>query len=152
MSTTSTEPPAIPKLLELLDLGGCIITIDAMGCQKEIATQIIDQKADYVLSLKGNQGKLTGVVSRWFEKARSADFEGIEHSYHSSTESAHSRIEIRQYWSVPVSELGELTNQKAWSGLKSVGMVVCERRLWNKTTMEVRFYIRHLQRIKCPAV
>ena len=57
-----------------------------------------------------------------------------------TTSSGYGRIEIRQYWSVPVSALGELTNQEQWSGLKSVGMVVCERRLWNKTTVEVRFY------------
>ena len=69
----------------------------------------------------------------------------IEHSYHQTTESGHGRIEIRQYWSVPVSELDRLTNQQAWSGLKSVGMVVCERRLWNQTTIEVRFYISSLE-------
>lgn len=94
----TNEITAIPKLLELLSIAGCIITIDAMGCQKEIATKIIDKKADYVLALKGNQGKLSEEVSRWFEKARSNDFEGIEHSYHQTTEGAHGRIEIRQYW------------------------------------------------------
>lgn len=145
VDSKSNEITAIPKLLELLDIAGCIITIDAMGCQKEIATQIVNQKADYVLALKGNQGKLADLVSLWFEKARSNDFEGIEHSYHSSTESAHGRIEIRQYWSVPVSELDALPNQQQWSGLRSVGMVVCERRLWNKTTIEVRFYISSLE-------
>lgn len=145
VDSKSNQITAIPKLLELLDIAGCIITIDAMGCQKEIATQIINQKADYVLALKGNQGKLADVVSLWFEKARSNDFEGIEHNYHSSTESAHGRIEIRQYWSVPVSELDALPNQQQWSGLRSVGMVVCERRLWNKTTIEVRFYISSLE-------
>lgn len=136
------EITAIPKLLELLDIAGCIITIDAMGCQKEIVTEIINQKADYVLALKGNQGKLSDEMSRWFDQARSNDFEGIEHSYHQTTESAHGRIEIRQYWSVPVEGLNELPNQQQWSGLRSVGMVVCERRLWNKTTIEVHFYIQ----------
>lgn len=82
VDSKSNEITAIPKLLELLDIAGCIIMIDAMGCQKEIATQIINQKADYVLALKGNQGKLSDEISRWFEKARSNDFAGIEHSYH----------------------------------------------------------------------
>jgi predicted transposase YbfD/YdcC len=141
----SNEITAIPKLLDMLELAGCIITIDAMGCQKEIATQIIAKKADYVLALKGNQGKLSEEVSRWFEQGRKQGFAGIEHSYHETTEAGHGRIEIRQYWSVPVSALGELTQQKQWSGLKSVGMVVCERRLWNKTTLEVRFYISSLE-------
>jgi predicted transposase YbfD/YdcC len=145
VDSKSNEITAIPKLLELLDIAGCIITIDAMGCQKEIATQIINQKADYVLALKGNQGKLSDEISRWFEKARSNDFAGIEHSYHQTTESAHGRISIRQYWSVPVSELDALPNQQQWSRLQSVGMVVCERRLWNKTTIEVRFYVSSLE-------
>lgn len=144
VNSKSNEITAIPKLLELLDIAGCIITIDAMGCQKEIATQIINQKADYLLALKGNQGK-SDELSRWFEQVRSNDFEGIEHSYHQITESGHGRIEIRQYWSVPVCQLGELPNQQQWSGLRSVGMVVCERRLWNKTTIEVRFYISSLE-------
>lgn len=145
VSSKSNEITAIPKLLELLDIAGCIITIDAMGCQKEIATQIINQKADYLLALKGNQGKLSDELSRWFEQVRSNEFEGIKHSYHQTTESGHGRIEIRQYWSVPVCQLGELPNQQQWSGLRSVGMVVCERRLWNKTTIEVRFYISSLE-------
>lgn len=129
----------------MLELAGCIITIDAMGCQKEIAAQIIDKKADYVLALKGNQGKLCAEVNHWFEHAHEQGFAGMEHSYHETTEAGHGRIQIRQYWSVPVSALGELTQQKQWSGLKSVGMVVCERRLWNKTTLEVRFYISSLE-------
>ncbi len=141
----SNEITAIPKLLELLDIAGCIITIDAMGCQKEIASQIINKKADYVLALKGNQGKLEDEVSSWFEKAKSKNFAGIEYSYHCTTDSAHGRIEIRQYWSVPVEQLGELPNPQKWLGLRSVGMVVCERRLWNKTTIEVRFYISSLE-------
>lgn len=145
VDSKSNEITAIPKLLELLNIVGCIITIDAIGCQKEIAAQIIDKKADYVLALKGNQGKLESEVGSWFEKAKSNNFAGIEYSYHHTTESAHGRIEIRQYWSVPVEQLGELPNQQKWLGLQSVGMVVCERRLWNKTTIEVRLYISSLE-------
>jgi predicted transposase YbfD/YdcC len=141
----SNEITAIPKLLELLEIAGCIITIDAMGCQKEIAAQIINKKADYVLALKGNQGKLDEEVSSWFKKAKSNNFADIEYSYHCTTESAHGRIEIRQYWSVAVEQIGELTNQHKWLGLRSLCMVVCERRLWNKTTIEVRFYISSLE-------
>ena len=145
VDSKSNEITAIPKLLELLDIVGCIITIDAIGCQKEIAAQIIGKKADYVLALKGNQGRLEDEVGSWFEKAKSNNFEGVEYSYHHTTESAHGRIEIRQYWSVPVAQLGELPNQQKWLGLQSVGMVVCERRLWNKTTIEVRLYISSLE-------
>jgi predicted transposase YbfD/YdcC len=140
----SNEITAIPKLLDMLELAGCIITIDAMGCQKEIATKIIHKKADYVLALKGNQGKLHEELTHWEEQQRANGFSGIEHSYHQTTESGHGRIEIRQYWSVSVNELVGLTKQEQWLGLRSVGMVVCERRLWNKTTIEVRFYISSL--------
>jgi predicted transposase YbfD/YdcC len=145
----SNEITAIPKLLEMLSIRGCIVTIDAMGCQKEIATQIIDKQADYVLALKGNQGKLYQQVSQqvsdWFEQARHREFRDMEHSYYTTTCSGHGRIEIRQCWSVPVSALGQLAHHEQWSGLKIVGIVVCERRLWNKTTVEVRFYISSLE-------
>lgn len=141
----SNEITAIPKLLEMLEISGCIITIDAMGCQREIASQIINKQADYVLALKGNQGKLYEQVNTWFEQARQQEFKDIAHSYYQTISSGHGRIEIRQYWSIPISALGQLTNQEQWSGLKSVGMVVCERRLWNKTTVEVRFYISSLE-------
>ena len=145
VDSKSNEITAIPKLLELLDIVGCIITIDAIGCQKEIATTIIAKKADYVLALKRNQGKLEDAVNSWFEKAKNNNFEGANYSYHHTTQSAHGRIEIRKYWSVPIEELGELPNPEKWLGLRSVGMVLCERRLWNKTTVEVRLYISSLE-------
>lgn len=145
IDSKSNEITAIPKLLELLDIVGCIITIDAMGCQKEIAGTIIAKKADYVLALKGNQGKLEDAVNSWFEEAKSNNFDGVDYSYHHTTESAHGRVEIRQYWSVHIEQLKKLPNMEKWLGLRSVGMVVCERRLWNKTTIEVRLYISSLE-------
>ena len=69
----SNETTAIPALLDVLEVAGCIITIDAMGCQKEIAAKIIGKKADYVLALKGNQGKLHEQVEQWFKQARRND-------------------------------------------------------------------------------
>jgi len=72
----SNEITAIPELLKLLEITGCIITIDAMGTQKAIAASIIDQKADYILALKGNQGNLHKAVKQWFEQARTQQFEG----------------------------------------------------------------------------
>jgi len=138
----SNEITAIPELLKLLEITGCIITIDAMGTQKAIAASIIDQKAD-ILALKGNQGNLHKAVKQWFEQARTQQFEGIEHSYYETRESAHDRLEIRQYWTVPADVLGG-TFQSEWMGLQSLGMVVSERRLWNKTTYEVRYYISSL--------
>lgn len=139
----SNEITAIPELLNMLEIAGCIITIDAMGCQKTIAKTIIDKQADYILALKGNQGSLHTAVRQWFEKAQAQEFEGIDYSYYETTQGNHDRIEIRKCWTVPVSVLeGKYTQQ--WAKLCSIGMVVSERRLWNKTTHEVRYYISSL--------
>lgn len=143
VSDKSNEITAIPELLKLLEMTGCIITIDAMGCQKAIAASIIDRKADYILALKGNQGNLHKAVKQWFEQARSQQFEAREYSYYETRESAHDRLEIRQYWTVPADVLGG-DFQSEWMGLQSIGMVISERRLWNKTTYEVRYYISSL--------
>ena len=140
----SNEVTAIPALLELLEIEESIITIDAMGCQKEIAALIIKKKGDYLLALKGNQKLLHKDVKNWFELARKEKFAGREHSYYQQIEAGHHRVEKRQIWTVAVSELLPLHNQSLWAGLKTVVMVVSERRLWNKTTTEVRFYLSSL--------
>jgi predicted transposase YbfD/YdcC len=140
----SNEVTAIPALLELLEIEKSIITIDAMGCQKEIAALIIKKKADYILALKGNQKLLHKDVKNWFELARKEEFAGREHSYYQQIEAGHHRVEKRQIRTVAISELSSLHNQSLWTGLKTVVMVVSERRLWNKTTTEVRFYLSSL--------
>jgi predicted transposase YbfD/YdcC len=140
----SNELTAIPALLELLEMEESIITIDAMGCQKEIAALIIKKKGDYLLALKGNQNLIHKDVKNWFELARKEEFAGREHSYYQQIEGGHHRVEKRQIWTVPVSELPPLHNQSLWTELKTVVMVISERRLWNKTTTEVRFYLSSL--------
>lgn len=140
----SNEITAIPALLELLDIKGSIITIDAMGTQTEIAKKIIDKKADYVLALKANHPTLYNQVKQWFEAASALSFQGIDVSYDHRIEKGHHRTEIRQVWSVPIWALGELYQPKIWAGLQSVVMVVRERRLWNQTTREVHFYLSSL--------
>lgn len=140
----SNEITAIPALIELLDIAGCIITIDAMGTQTAIASQIKDVKADYVLALKGNHPTLHEQVKVWFEQHLSEGFEGIIHAYDKRIEKGHHRTERRQVWYVPVSQLPPLHNQDAWPGLKCVVIVVRVRRLWNKTTREVQFYLTSL--------
>lgn len=139
----SNEITAITALLNLLEIAGCIITIDAIGCQQSIAQTIIDKKADYILALKGNQGSLHKAVKEWFEQARIQEFKGIEYSYYETIESNHLRISIRKCWTVPISLLGGKYAQQ-WAGIRSIGMIVSERRLWNKTTYEVRYYISSL--------
>ncbi len=104
----SNEITAIPPLLELLDLTGCIVTIDAMGTQTEIAQKIIAKKADYVLALKANHPTLYLQVKQWFEQSLLTQFAGIDVSYDKRIEKAHHRTEIREVWSVPVSALGDI--------------------------------------------
>ncbi len=140
----SNEITAIPALLELLNLAGCIITIDAMGTQTAIASQIFNAKADYVLSLKGNHPTLHGQVKDWFEQNLRSGFEGITNSYDERIEKGHHRTEKRQVWCVPISQLPPLHNHSDWLGLKCVVMVVRVRHLWNKTTHEVQFYLTSL--------
>jgi predicted transposase YbfD/YdcC len=141
----SNEITAVPLLLKLLNLKGAVVTLDAMGTQTQIAAQIKQAEGDYVLALKGNQGKLTQQVENWFNQAQAQDWQGIDYSYHETIESGHHRIEIRQVWAVPVTQLLPLHRQGQWAGLTTVVMVRSTRQLWNKTTTEVRFYMSSLE-------
>lgn len=145
VSDQSNEITAIPALLELLDLSGCIITLDAMGTQTAIASQIYQAKADYVLALKANHPTLYAQVKAWFETAQDQGFEGIEVSVDKRIESGHHRLETRQVFCVPVTQLPPLHQQQDWIGLQSVVMVVRTRQLWNKTTHQVHFYLTSLE-------
>lgn len=149
VSEKSNEITAIPALLELLNLAGCIITIDAMGTQPAIATQIYNAKANYVLALKANHPTLYGQVKTWFEQAQAQGFEGITVSYDERVEKGHHRTEKRLVWSVSISQLPTLDQQGDWVGLQSVVMVVRVRHLWNKTTREVQFYLTSLESDAC---
>lgn len=140
----SNEITAIPALLELLDLAGCIITIDAMGTQTAIAATIYNTKADYVLALKANHPTLHEQVKAWFEQAQAQGFKGVNFSYNVDVEKGHHRTKKQLVWSVHVSQLPPLHNQDDWVGLQSVVMVVRLRHLWNKTTRAVQFYLTSL--------
>ena len=96
----SNELTAIPELLKVIDIHGCIVTIDAMGTQKEIAKQIVEQDGDYVLALKGNQGTLFEDVQQIFASAQSQDFKDIDNDYYETLDAGHGRIEKRRYWSL----------------------------------------------------
>ena len=141
----SNEITAVPLLLKLLNLKGTIVTLDAMGTQREIASQIKQSEGDYVLALKGNQGKLSQQVSDWFEQAQAKNWQGIESSYYEKVETGHNRIETRQVWAVSITQLPPLHRQSQWMGLTTVVMVKSTRQLWNKTTTAVRFYISSLE-------
>jgi predicted transposase YbfD/YdcC len=140
----SNEITAIPLLLELLALKGCIVTIDAMGCQTEIAAQIIKQEADYVLSLKGNQGTLYEEVEEYFAWAESINYKDVEYDYCRTLEKDHGRIEERRCW---VTEDTEWFVEKAeWAGLRSFVMVEAGREVMGQAaTVERRYFISSLR-------
>lgn len=140
----SNEITAIPALLELIDIQGAVITIDAMGTQTEIVRLIRAQKADYVLALKTNHPTLHQEVKNWFDKARTSNFEGLTVSHDRRIEKGHHRTEKRLVWAVPLSEFGGLYKQGQWSGLQTIVMVERTRHLWNKVTHEVQFYLSSL--------
>lgn len=138
----SNEITALPVLLRQLAVSGCIVTIDAMGCQKEIAQQIIEQDGDYVFGLKGNQGTLHREVEESFTHAQASHFEEIEHDYHKTVDKGHGRIEIREYWTISDSEyITYLNAQRNWKGLRSIGMVRSQRRSGEQVSQETRYYI-----------
>ena len=138
----SNEITAIPKLLELLDVAGAIVTIDAMGCQKEIARTIRAAGADYVLAVKDNQPTLYAQVQSLLNEARLENFASMPHDYYEETDGDHGRIEQRRVWCTnQVQWIGE---REAWPGLTSIAMVESQRTCAGKTTEERRYYISSL--------
>jgi predicted transposase YbfD/YdcC len=139
----SNEITAIPALLDLITVTGAIVTIDAMGCQTEIAAKIIDRGADYVLALKGNQGTLREDVELFFTEQRERRFADAAISRHRTLEKSHGRIETRTYSAVDAT--GWLAERHRFAGLKSIVMVESVREIiGGKMETETRFYISSL--------
>jgi len=134
----SNEITAIPKLLELLDIEGAVVSIDAMGCQKEIAGKIVKNKGDYVLSLKGNQGTLHDEVSWWLDQAIAGKMRDAELDHHRQVNKNHGRIETREIWCT--QQVGWFADRRQWAGLSSLIAVDSERRLANGTVQKERRY------------
>jgi len=133
----SNEITAIPELLNILDIEGCIITIDAMGTQKKIAETIIDKQADYILALKGNQGYLKEDVQNTFVRQREPD------STDETVEKGHGRIETRKC--EVINKLDFLDEKEQWAGLKSIARVTASREINGKQTSEERLYISSVE-------
>jgi len=139
----SNEITAIPELLRALALTGCIVTIDAMGCQREIAAQILAQEADYVLALKGNQGTLHQDIADYFTWAEKTGFRQLRYSFDETLEKDHGRIEQRRCWAT--DDIEWLEQKGAWKGLQSIVMVEAEREVsGKKPTVERRYFISSL--------
>lgn len=141
----SNEITAIPKLLQVLEIAGCIVTIDAIGCQTEIAQAIVAQDADYVLGVKQNQGHLYEDIRGLFDAAQEVKFKDVPHDYHKTTDKAHGRLEIRQCWTISDAALvNYLRNRAGWPNLRTIVKVVAERRLPREPTRETRYFISSL--------
>ena len=136
----SNEITAIPRLIELLDIRGATVTVDAMGCQREIAAQIIAQGGDYLMGLKGNQGTAHREVEEFFTDAHANDFRDIQHTFHETVDgSEHGRIEVRRVWAS--QQINWFADLPKWKGLRSIVMVESERTVGAKpTTIERRYY------------
>jgi predicted transposase YbfD/YdcC len=135
----SNEITAIPKLLEILELSGAMVTIDAMGCQTEIARRIVDAEADYCLAVKDNQPTLHRGIIDFFEEGLENDFAGIRMRCHVTDEKGHGRQETRCYMICPVPE--DLPDRSRWHGLKAIGVAISDTRREGKTVGENRYYI-----------
>lgn len=135
----SNEITAIPKLLRILELTGCWVTIDAMGCQTEIAAQIVDQGADYVLAVKGNQPTLHEGIHAFFAEHLEDDFARTKVRRVQTESQGHGRRETREYFVCPVPD--DLPDGKRWKGLKAIGLAItrCERD--GRESDEARYYI-----------
>jgi len=142
VDSKSNEITAIPRLLQLLDVRGATVTIDAMGCQKNIAQKIVDGKGDYYLAVKENQPQLHQKVKSLLDEAILERFADMKHDYFEQTNGGHGRIETRRVWVTPeVQWLGELGGE--WSGLRMLVVVEAIRRInsGSSGTAERRYYI-----------
>jgi predicted transposase YbfD/YdcC len=142
----SNEITAIPRLLEVLAIAGCTVTIDAMGCQREIAAAIIDQQANYVLALKENQPSLLEDVQWLFEQAQIKQADDPEMDFCRTVDKGHGRIEVRSCWTLCGTHLDYLVQKPHWKGLRTIAMVQAERRVNGKSSHEIRYYLSSLDK------
>jgi predicted transposase YbfD/YdcC len=138
----SNEITAIPKLIELIDITGCIVTIDAMGCQKKIVKQIVNRGADYLIGLKGNQGTLHSEVAEFFSDAAKAGFKDMQHATAETVDGEHGRIETRRCFCT--GEVDWFPERRDWVGLRSFGMIESTREFDGKERLERRYFISSL--------
>jgi predicted transposase YbfD/YdcC len=139
VAVDSNEITAVPQLLELLDLRGALVTIDAMGCQKAIAQEIVDRGGDYVLTVKANQGQLLEDIQQCVGRALDEGVEGRDYQIYEKAECGHGREERRSYLVIPHPE--GIRQQAEWPKLHVVGMCHSERTVGGETSSEVRYFI-----------
>jgi predicted transposase YbfD/YdcC len=142
----SNEITAIPKLLKMLEISGCIVMIDAIGTQTKITKTILEQGGDYLLAVKENQGNLYEDIHDLFEDDQRYNFEGAPYAYAKSVKKGHGRIEIRQYGAISDPEyLSQIRDRERWQGLKSLVMMISERRIGEESEIQTRYFMNSLE-------
>ncbi len=136
----SNEITIMPELLRALELAGCIVTADALHCQKNIAREIIEADADYVLALKGNQGTAFTEIKMFLDEAVQRQEPHL--AFHQTTDKGHGRLEVRRYWQT--EKIGWFADRQEWEGLRSVGVVEARREIKGKASVERRYYLSSL--------
>jgi predicted transposase YbfD/YdcC len=145
VKTKSNEITAIPMLLAVLDLTGCIVTIDAIGTQTEIAQQIVDQGGDYLLPVKENQKHLYEDIELFFKLAQQNEYAKVSHTYHRTANGGHGRLEVRQCWTISGADsLAFLRGADDWPQLQCIVMIQSERRTNEKVARQTRYFITSL--------
>jgi predicted transposase YbfD/YdcC len=136
----SNEITAVPALLRALELAGCIVTADALHCQKNIAREIVEADAEYVLALKGNQGTAHTEIKTFLDEA--IERQDASLVFQETVEKSHGRLETRRYWQT--EKIGWFADRQAWEGLRSVGMVEARREIRGQVSVERRYYLSSL--------
>lgn len=143
---TSHEITAVPALLEKLHLVGCIVSLDALHCQVQTVETIVQQQADYVITVKANQGSLHTAIQQAFATAHATEFAQLAHDRYQSEETHHGRWERRTYWTLMDPAVLNLVDpDRRWLNLTSIAMARAERRVSGKTSVEDRYYIMSLE-------
>ena len=135
----SNEITAVPELLRTLELAGCIVTVDALNCQKTIAKEISEADADYVMALNGNHGTAHAEVQSFLEDARHRGFAGVAHDFVETLDKNHGRLEIRRCWIS--DQIHWFADRGQWEKLRTVAMVEAERHVGDQVSVERRFYL-----------
>lgn len=146
IAAQSNEITALPALLRMLELSGCIVTVDALGCQTDVASTIIEKGGDYVLAVKENQGRLYEDLKDLFDGYAGIQFQGIPHGYHKTTHKGHGRLEIREGWTLgDPDSLAYVRRYGDWKNLRTLVRVRSERRVGKKTSRETRYFIASIE-------
>jgi len=142
----SNEITAIPKLLRLLDISGCLITIDAIGTQTEIAELIVEKGGDYLLAVKENQGHLYEDLEHLFAVDQCEGFRSSGYTHARKVDHSHGRMEIRECWVISEDEyLAYPRGSQDWKGLRTLAMIISERRMNDRVEVKTRYFISSLQ-------